>query len=125
MPAIRASAQPFLIRQNPLLLFDHKYPLGIFVENAHPQRRPQTHGPTPLAHPDPQAKQRSMNTQILEEKLAHLMRTVDDLSDVVARQQTEIDRLTRRVEMLIQREADREEELSGGVIISDERPPHY
>lgn len=66
-----------------------------------------------------------MDTQILEEKLAHLMRTMDDLSDVVARQQSEIDRLTRRVEMLIQREADRAEDLSGGVIIGDERPPHY
>ncbi len=63
--------------------------------------------------------------QHLEERLAHLIHTVDELSDVVARQQAEIDRLTRRVEMLMQREASREAEGSGGVILGDERPPHY
>ena len=61
----------------------------------------------------------------VEEKLAHLMRTVDDLSDVVADQQREIDRLTRRVEMLMQREAEREAEATGGIVLGDERPPHY
>ena len=35
--------------------------------------------------------------QEIEEKLAHLIRTVDDLSDVVARQANEIDLLTRTV----------------------------
>ncbi|WP_424987867.1 SlyX family protein [Microbulbifer sp. S227A] len=63
--------------------------------------------------------------QHLEEKLAHLLRTVDELSDVVARQQREIDTLTRRVHMLMQREGEREAERGGGVIIADERPPHY
>ncbi|MGD9862770.1 MAG: SlyX family protein [Pseudodonghicola sp.] len=63
--------------------------------------------------------------QHIEEKLAHLIRTVDDLNDVVARQQDEIDRLTRRVQMLMEREAAREAEGSGGVILGDERPPHY
>ena len=61
----------------------------------------------------------------LEERIAHLTSTVDELSDVVARQQDEIDRLTRRVAMLWQREADRAQEGSGGVILGDERPPHY
>lgn len=61
----------------------------------------------------------------LEEKLAHLIRTVDDLSDVVAAQATEIDRLTRRVAMLMQREATREADTAGGVILGNERPPHY
>ncbi|MCE8545103.1 SlyX family protein [Ruegeria pomeroyi] len=61
----------------------------------------------------------------LEERIAHLIHTVDELSDVVARQQDEIDRLTRRVAMLWQREADRAQEGSGGVILGDERPPHY
>ncbi|GAA6200481.1 SlyX family protein [Aquicoccus sp. SU-CL01552] len=63
--------------------------------------------------------------QQIEERLAHLTRTVEDLSDVVARQQDEIDRLTRRVEMLMQREASREAEGTGGVVLGDERPPHY
>lgn len=63
--------------------------------------------------------------QHLEEQIAHLTRTVDDLSAIVAKQRDEIDRLTRRVEMLIQREAERAQEGSGGVVLGDERPPHY
>ncbi len=61
----------------------------------------------------------------LEEQIAHLTRSVEDLSDVVAKQQDEIDRLTRRVEMLMRREGEREAAGSGGVMIADERPPHY
>jgi len=61
----------------------------------------------------------------LEERIAHLTRTVDDLSDVIARQDREIALLTRRVAMLMEREAQRETEGSGGVVLGDERPPHY
>ncbi len=61
----------------------------------------------------------------LEERIAHLIRAVDDLSDTVARQDSEIARLTRRVEMLMQREAGREAEASGGMVLGDEKPPHY
>ncbi len=63
--------------------------------------------------------------QELEEKLAHLIRTVDDLSDVVARQESEIATLTRRVHMLMQREGERDAQGSGGIVLGDERPPHY
>ncbi|THH36072.1 SlyX family protein [Aliishimia ponticola] len=63
--------------------------------------------------------------QAIEEKLAHLTRIVDDLSDVVARQDKEIDRLRTKVERLILREAERESEAPGGVVLGDERPPHY
>ena len=41
----------------------------------------------------------------LEERIAHLTRMVEDLSDVVARQSGEIDRLTRLTGLLAQREA--------------------
>ncbi|WP_372604835.1 SlyX family protein, partial [Actibacterium sp.] len=44
----------------------------------------------------------------LEEELAHLRAAVDDLSDVVTRQSNEIARLTNRVRMLMEREAERE-----------------
>ena len=47
--------------------------------------------------------------QALEEKLAHLQRVVDDLSDVIARQDRQIDRLREQVDRLILREAEREE----------------
>ncbi|MDG1470440.1 SlyX family protein [Pseudosulfitobacter sp. SM2401] len=61
----------------------------------------------------------------LEEDIAHLTRTVEDLSDIVARQAEEIDNLTRRVHMLMQREGEREASGAGGAVIGDERPPHY
>lgn len=61
----------------------------------------------------------------LEEQLAHLIRSVDDLSDVVARQEAEIAVLTRRVHMLMLREGEREAASGDGVTIGDERPPHY
>lgn len=65
-----------------------------------------------------------MSTE-LEERLAHLERLADELSAVVAGQGSEIDRLAGRVQMLMQREATREMESSGGVILGDETPPHY
>ncbi len=64
------------------------------------------------------------DTTIFEERIAHLVRTVDDLSEVVARQAVELDRLNRRVQMLMEREAERE--ASGGTIpLADQRPPHW
>ncbi len=59
----------------------------------------------------------------LEERIAHLIRTVEDLSDVVARQAREIDRLTRMVGMLAQREAERE--TQGGAPEANVKPPHW
>lgn len=61
----------------------------------------------------------------LEEQIAHLTKTIEELSDVVARQDTEIALLQRRVQMLLEREAGREADGGGGVVIGDERPPHY
>lgn len=61
--------------------------------------------------------------QHLEERIAHLTRAIDDLSDVVARQQTEIERLTRRVQMLVRREADRE--AAGDTAPPADRPPPH
>nr|WP_107974655.1 SlyX family protein [Allosediminivita pacifica] len=61
----------------------------------------------------------------LESHIAHLARTVDDLSETVSRQATEIDRLTTRVERLMRREAEREQDQSGGIYLGDERPPHW
>jgi len=63
-------------------------------------------------------------SQALEERIAHLTRSVDDLSDVVARQAREIERLSRRVGLLMEREAAREAE-GGGVPLADQRPPHW
>jgi SlyX protein len=61
----------------------------------------------------------------LEEQISHLTRAVDDLSDTVARQDGEIAVLTRRVEILMRREAERESDIGGSVTLGNERPPHY
>lgn len=63
--------------------------------------------------------------QANEEAIAHLTKAVDELSEVVARQQREIDVLTRRVAMLMQREAERETEGGGTIPLADQRPPHW
>lgn len=60
-----------------------------------------------------------------EERIAYLERAVDDLSAAVARQDSEIAVLTRRVQMLMEREAERESGQDGGVFIGDEKPPHW
>ncbi len=62
--------------------------------------------------------------QSIEEKLAHLMRAVDDLSEVVARQSGEIDMLTRRVQMLLERAAEDEAGMAEAPA-ANVRPPHW
>lgn len=66
----------------------------------------------------------SMDRVDLEEKVAHLIRAVDDLSDVVARQATEIAGLERRVRLLMERAAE-EEALRGEAPEANVRPPHW
>ncbi|MHC9235959.1 SlyX family protein [Pseudooceanicola sp. 502str34] len=61
----------------------------------------------------------------LEEHVAHMARTIEDLSDVVARQETEIAMLTRRVQLLMEREAERESAAPGSIYLGDEKPPHW
>lgn len=63
-------------------------------------------------------------TEQIEATLAELLKTTDELSEVVARQDAEIAVLKRRVQMLMEREAEREAQ-GGGVVMGDERPPHY
>lgn len=65
-----------------------------------------------------------MSTEI-EERLAHLERLTDDLSDIVADQGKTIDKLSAHVAMLMEREAAREAEGGGGIVFGDETPPHY
>ncbi|ROU02460.1 SlyX family protein [Histidinibacterium lentulum] len=60
-----------------------------------------------------------------EERIAHLERDLSDLSEQVARQQAEIGTLTRRLGLLLDREAERESEGGGGVLLADRPPPHY
>ena len=59
----------------------------------------------------------------LEERVAHLIGAVEDLSDVVARQSREIDALERRVRLLLERAA--EEEALREAPEANVRPPHW
>lgn len=55
--------------------------------------------------------------------MAHLIRTVDDLSDVVARQSKDLDRLLRLTQLLAEREAERE--AFGDAPAANQKPPHW
>lgn len=60
----------------------------------------------------------------IEEKVAHLARAVEDLSDVVAAQGKEIERLSRLVRLLVEREAEREA-TGMDAPAANQRPPHW
>ncbi|MGB8814412.1 MAG: SlyX family protein [Paracoccaceae bacterium] len=63
--------------------------------------------------------------EAVEEQIAHLNRAVEELSDVVARQAGEMDRLARRVGLLLEREAGREADAGSGIPLADQKPPHW
>lgn len=63
--------------------------------------------------------------ELLEETVAHLLRMVEDLSAETARQGTEIDRLARRLALMIEREAEREVAEGGTLPLADQKPPHW
>ena len=63
-------------------------------------------------------------TQI-EETLAHLVRTVEELSDTVARQEKELALAQRRVALLMEREASRDYDAGGTVPLADQKPHHW
>ncbi|HUQ11289.1 MAG TPA: SlyX family protein [Steroidobacteraceae bacterium] len=60
----------------------------------------------------------------IEEKLAFLERAVNELSDVVARQQKELDRATDRHHRLLDKLAAMESDW-GPNASAEEKPPHY
>lgn len=63
-------------------------------------------------------------TEQIEERIAHLMRAVEDLSDIVARQSKDIDRLLRLTQLLAEREAEREA-LGHDAPAANQKPPHW
>ena len=65
------------------------------------------------------------DTTHLEEQIAHLTRTVDDLSEIVARQENQLAVLNRRMHMVMEREASREVESGGTIPLADDRQPHW
>ncbi len=67
----------------------------------------------------------SQGLEKIEEDIAYLTRLVDDLSDVVARQDRDLQRLTAQVAQLRTREAEREAQDTSALPIADRPPPHY
>lgn len=61
--------------------------------------------------------------QALEERIAHLTRAVEDLSDVVRDQGERIRRMERTIKALVERELDRD--TGGGAPADDQPPPHW
>ena len=57
-----------------------------------------------------------------EAKISYLIKDVEDLSDIVARQAFELEQLNKKVSFLIQKEIERDE--ISGVVLGD-RPPHW
>ena len=63
--------------------------------------------------------------EAIEIKLAHLERAVAEISDVVARQQKELDRALDRNQRLMEKIAAIESESGGASATAYEKPPHY
>ena len=61
----------------------------------------------------------------LEIQTTHLSQTVEELSEVVARQAREIDDLTRHVRMLLGRLAEQDPDGDGGATFGDRKPPRW
>ncbi len=57
--------------------------------------------------------------EVLETHLAHVDRTLEELSDVVNKQQVQIDQLTRLVKLIANRE---EQDVD---VASERLPPHW
>ena len=62
--------------------------------------------------------------EAIEEKLAHLEHAVGELSDVIARQQKELERALERHQRLTDKLAALESD-SGASATAYEKPPHY
>ena len=60
-----------------------------------------------------------------EERIAHLERTVEELSEEVARQSRQLAATERELARLILREGEREAEGGTQAPLADQRPPHW
>ena len=57
-----------------------------------------------------------------EEKISFLVKDIEDLSDIVAKQSRELEKLNKKVRFLIQKENERDE--ISGIVLGD-KPPHW
>ncbi len=66
----------------------------------------------------------SMSSRLAETetKISYLMKDIDDLSEIVTKQGRELEKLTKQVRFLMQKENERDD-LSG--IVLGDKPPHW
>ena len=66
----------------------------------------------------------SMSSRLAENetKISYLMKDIDDLSEIVTKQGRELEKLTKQVSFLMQKENERDD-LSG--IVLGDKPPHW
>ena len=66
-----------------------------------------------------------MDSIIIEEKLSHIMKGLDELSDIGAKHETTISLSASRIEKLMSTLAEKELEGGGAAYFDYEKPPHY
>ena len=66
----------------------------------------------------------SMSSRLAENetKISYLMKDIDDLSEIVTKQGRELEKITKQVSFLMQKENERDD-LSG--IVLGDKPPHW
>ncbi len=57
-----------------------------------------------------------------EDNISYLIKDIEDLSDIVAKQSRELEKLNNKVSLLIQKETERDD--ISGVVLGD-KPPHW
>jgi len=60
----------------------------------------------------------------LEIQVSHQTAVIEDLSEMVARQDKELRKLEQKVRLLLERAAE-DEAGAGGVVLADQKPPHW
>ena len=66
----------------------------------------------------------STNSRLTENeaKISYLIKDIEDLSDIVAEQSRELEKLNKQVSFLIKKESERDD--ISGVVLGD-KPPHW
>ena len=66
----------------------------------------------------------SMSSRLAENetKISYLIKYIDDLSDIVTKQGRELEKLTKQVNFLMQKEIERDD--LNGIVLGD-TPPHW
>ena len=66
----------------------------------------------------------SVNSRLTENetKISYLIKDIEDLSDIVAKQGLELEKINKKISFLIQKVTERDE--ISGVVLGD-KPPHW